>query len=214
MTREQLFANLEKQHPVLTGAIPAINDLCDKLIALFDRGGRLFIAGNGGSMADAQHIAGELIKSFECKRKLAAEDKKLFQGLPAGSQIADQLENGFPVYVLGLNHSLTTAILNDFEADHLEFAQELWVLGNKHDLFLGISTKGKAKNILHGMAVAKAKGMFTVAFTGKAPNPMTDLADLSISMPDTLTANIQEMQQIMYHAVSRIIESHYFKNSK
>jgi D-sedoheptulose 7-phosphate isomerase len=197
MTREQLLIKLEKQYPVLKGVIPSIREFCNKLIEVFNQGGRLFIAGNGGSMADAQHMTAELIKSFECSRNLSQEDKKLFSRFPDGSRIAAHLENGLPVVVLGLNHSLTTAILNDFEEPHMEFAQELWVLGNKSDLLLGISTKGKAKNILNAMIVAKAKGMLITAFTGNSPNPMCDLADIAIGLPDTSTANVQEIQQIV-----------------
>jgi D-sedoheptulose 7-phosphate isomerase len=213
MIREQLLANLTKQYPVIQDAVPSIREFCDKLIAVFNQGGRLFIAGNGGSMADAQHIAAELIKSFECGRKLSQAQRKLLLELPDGAGIANQLENGLPVFVLGLNHSLTTAILNDFEEAHLEFAQELWVLGTKNDLLLGISTKGEAKNILYAMSVARAKGMSVTAFTGKSPNPMSERADISLCLPDATTAVIQEMQQIVYHTICRIIEAHYFKNN-
>ena len=214
MNMDKILTDLQKRHPITKNSIPSIREFGFKLIETFDKNGKLFIAGNGGSMADAQHIGGELIKSFEYKRNLSSVQKELFHQVEGGPDIAAQLENGVPVYVLGLNHSLTTAILNDFEKPHLEFAQELWVLGTEGDMLLGISTKGRAKNVINAMKVAKAKGMFITAFTGKTHTEMHEIADLSIHVPDTLTSNIQELQQIIYHTFSRIIESHYFSANK
>jgi D-sedoheptulose 7-phosphate isomerase len=105
---------------------------------------------------------------------------------------------------------LSSAILNDFEVPNLEFAQELWVAGSRLDVFLGISTSGQAKNVYNAMIVAKAKGIFAVAFTGESPNPLCDLADLSIQVPAVETSRVQELQQVVYHAFCKMMEARFF----
>ena len=116
-----------------------------------------------------------------------------------------------PTVALGCNPSLTSAIGNDFRAPHLELAQELWVCGEKRDAFLGISTSGKSINVCYAMAVSKARGMLTCALTGPAPNPMSDSADLSITVPGGRVADIQELHRAVYHAVCRLIEADGFR---
>ena len=168
------------------------------------------IAGNGGSMADAQHIAGELMKSFVQRRSLSSQQKQAFDRSGDAKIIADNLQNGFPVWVLGLNAALTSAILNDSTIPHMEFAQELWAAGSRYDVFLGISTSGKSKNVYNAMIVARAKQIFTVAFTGEDPNPLCEIADLSIQVPATRTDQIQELQQVVYHAFCKTIEAEFY----
>ena len=197
-------------HPQLRVCEPFVARFCDRLTACFKGGGKLIIAGNGGSMADAQHIAGELSKSFVEQRALSPQQKRTFTGLNNGTTIADNLQNGFPVWVLGLNAALSSAILNDFETPYMEFAQELWVAGSSQDLFLGISTSGQAKNVFNAMVVAKAKGIFAVAFTGQSSNPLCDLADLSIQVPATETSRVQEFQQVVYHTFCKTMEARFF----
>ena len=207
----QIIENVKSKYPQLHDVWPSVIQFCDMCIQTFEEGHKLIITGNGGSMTDAQHIAGEMMKSFECKRPLTSDEKTAFYQYPDGLQIAEKIENGFPVLVLGLNHSLTTAILNDFSEAHLEYAQELWVLGEKGDIFLGISTSGKAKNVIAAMITAKAKGLYTVAFTGEGQNSMTNLADLSLCMPSSRTLEVQELQQIVYHTFCRMMEAHYYE---
>lgn len=198
------------KYPALGKTSPALLTFCEKMITLFKRGGRLFIAGNGGSAADAQHIVAELMKSFERKRPLSDKEKALFNGLPDGNKLACHLENGFPAIALGLNHSLTSAIWNDFRESHLEFAQELWVLAKKGDALLGISTSGTAKNVFYAMLTARAKGLYAVSFTGNKPNRLKEIADLALLVPSNWTAEVQQMQAIVYHTFCRILEKHFF----
>ena len=207
---ENIIAEMIEHHPQLNVCGQSIVSFCEKVTTMVKQNGKLIIAGNGGSMADAQHIAGELMKSFVRRRSLSSQQKEVFHDVSNGNTIAEHLQNGFPVWVLGLNAALTSAILNDFTIPHMEFAQELWVAGSGHDVFLGISTSGKSKNVYHAMVVAKAKHIFTVAFTGQTPNPLCDIADLSIQVPATRTDQIQELQQVVYHTFCKTIETEFY----
>jgi D-sedoheptulose 7-phosphate isomerase len=207
---DSFIAEMIEAHPQLTVCKASTVAFCDRLASCFQGGGKLLIAGNGGSMADAQHIAGELSKSFLERRALAPQQRKAFADLNSGAAIADNLQNGFPVWVLGLNASLSSAILNDFETPHMEYAQELWVAGSSQDLFLGISTSGRAKNVYNAMVVAKARKIFAVAFTGQSSSPLCEIADLSIQVPATETSQVQELQQVVYHTFCKTMEARFF----
>jgi D-sedoheptulose 7-phosphate isomerase len=210
LVEDGFIVEMVEGHPQLRVCEPFVARFCDRLTACFKGGGKLIIAGNGGSMADAQHIAGELSKSFLERRALAPQQKRAFADLNNGATIANSLQNGFPVWVLGLNASLSSAILNDFKVPHMEFAQELWVAGSSQDLFLGISTSGQAKNVYNAVVVAKAKKIFAVAFTGQSSNPLCDLADLSIQVPARETSPVQELQQVVYHTFCKTMEARFF----
>jgi D-sedoheptulose 7-phosphate isomerase len=180
------------------------------MASIFEAGGKLLVAGNGGSAADAQHIVAELMKSFEMKRPQSGRSELQLENLPHGSTLAKHLEPGLPAVALGLNHSLTSAIGNDFETPHLEYAQELSVLGTAGDALLAISTSGRAKNVLYTIVTARAKGIFVVALTGADPGEMAQLADLTLSVPATRTAEVQELQEVIYHGLCRALEQYFF----
>ena len=199
-----------ERHPVLEEAIPEFERLCGKMAAIFEASGKLLVAGNGGSAADAQHIVAELMKSFEMKRTRSDLSELQLENLPYGSTLAKHLEPGLPAIALGLNHSLTSAIGNDFEEPQLEYAQELSVLANAGDALLAISTSGRAKNVLYTMVAARAKGLFVVALTGADAGEMAELADLTLSVPAPLTAEVQELHEVIYHGLCRVLEQHFF----
>ena len=201
------------RHPVLEATIAEFERLCEKTASIFEAGGKLLVAGNGGSAADAQHIVAELMKSFEMKRTRSDLSELQLEHLPHGSTLAKHLDPGLPAVALGLNHSLTSAIGNDFGEPHLEYAQELSVLANAHDALLAISTSGRAKNILYAMVVARAQGLFVAALTGEDPDEMADLADLTLSVPATRTAEVQELHEVIYHGLCRALEQHFFGTS-
>lgn len=174
---------------------------------------KLMICGNGGSFADAQHIAGELSKSFEMKRRSDFRVREELRNLPNGPLIADALEEGIPVHVLGLNSSLTSAISNDFEAPAMEYAQELFVFGREHDVFLGISTSGNARNVCNACLTAGAMGVFTIGFTGPCGGKLADISELCVRVPGKSTREIQEHQQPVYHIFCRMVEARFWKES-
>jgi D-sedoheptulose 7-phosphate isomerase len=174
----------------------------------------LFLCGNGGSFADCLHISGEMLKSYERKRGLSPAERALFTDLPHGGLLADALERGFPVIVLGLNHSLRSAVENDIPVPNIGFAQELYALGRKDDVLLGISTSGNAKNIAYAVTTAKAIGMKTIGLTGQVGGHLAQHVDIAIRVPKTMTNRIQEQHQLVYHALCSIIEAHYFRELK
>lgn len=184
------------------------------IVDCFDNGGKLFVCGNGGSFADSLHISGEMMKSFQRNRNLTPQDRQKFRDLPGGNRLAGALEYGFPVIVLGLNHSLKSAIENDIAEPYIGFAQELFALGKEGDVLLGISTSGNAKNVSYAVTTAKALGISTIGLTGTSGGKLAQLADITICVPADTTHRIQELHLHVYHTLCAIVEAHYFKALK
>ena len=208
----QILINLIDKFPELSATIPDILKIYLKIIKCFDSHHKLFLCGNGGSFADAMHISGEMLKSFERKRKLSAKDRQAFTNLPYGKELVEGLEYGFPVIVLGLNHSLFSALENDNPMRYIGFAQELYALGQKGDILIGISTSGNAKNVLYAVSTAKAKNLTTIGLTGEKGGQLANLVDISIKVPHKSTNKIQELHLPVYHTICAIVEAHYFKD--
>lgn len=202
------------QNPALQDQLPDILKAFNYLVAGFIKQGTLFVCGNGGSFADAIHIAGELMKSFERKRPLPEADRAKLHDLPFGLELAEALEAGFRVQPLGLNPSLTSALENDVAARYIMFAQELSVLGRTGDMLLGISTSGNAKNVSMAMTVARAKDMKTIALTGQGGGQLFQQSDLSIRVPATRTFLVQEYHIAVYHLLCAMVEAYWFKTRK
>jgi D-sedoheptulose 7-phosphate isomerase len=131
------FDELVLRYPVLAGLRFEIDTTYDILSSCYRRGGTIFIAGNGGSKADADHIAGELLKGFLKKRPLSSAAKKTFRKYAGGMELADMLQEGIPAVSLG-NGALSTAIINDIGGDYI-FAQQLYAIGCEYDVLIGIS---------------------------------------------------------------------------
>ncbi len=217
-----------KQHPDIVQIIidfmdckPELKTVINNLIKCymtivqcFDHNGKLFLCGNGGSFSDSLHLSAEMLKSFERKRNLIDSDKEKFQNLPDGQVLAEALEYGFPVIVLGLNHSLKSAVENDIPVPYIGFAQELFALGRKGDVLLGISTSGNAKNVTYAVSTAKAIGMKTIGLTGQHGGQIAQMVDIAIRVPANMTNRIQELHLYIYHTLCAMIEAHYFKEKK
>ena len=156
LKEKQFIEQMLRKDSSLSGALPNALLAFDMLVKGFEAGHTLFLCGNGGSCADCMNIAGELMKSFLLRRHLSVSSKADFSGLEFGDVLAENLEYGLACIALGFNHSLNSAILNDSGMSELQFAQELYVLGKKRDILLGISTSGNAPNVLHAVTVAKA----------------------------------------------------------
>lgn len=177
----------------------------------FDNGGKLLVAGNGGSAADSEHIVGELMKGFEKPRKLSREYKELLESIDPemGKVLGDILQGGLPAIALDGHIALSTAYMNDCEP-LLCFAQQLNGYGNNKDVFLGISTSGNSKNILYAAIVAKAKGMKVVGLTGAKDSKLASIADVTIRSPQTRTYMIQEHHLPIYHCLCLMLEERFF----
>jgi D-sedoheptulose 7-phosphate isomerase len=170
----------------------------------FRRGGKMLLCGNGGSAADAEHWAGELLKGFVHKRPLNQENQ---HGLPA--QLALKLQGGLPAIPLTGFVSLGTAFANDVDPQ-LVFAQLVWVLGRPGDLLVGISTSGNARNVCAAMEVAKARGLVRVGLSGKNGGRLFSSCDLCVRAPVNKTYLIQELHLPIYHCLSLMLEDEFF----
>ncbi len=210
----QIVIDTMQQHPEIESVIHDLIQAYRLIVECFDAKGKLFLCGNGGSYADAMHIAGEMAKSFKRQRHLSPKDRNKFRDLTEGQVLADALEYGFPVIVLGLNNSLKSAIENDIPVPYIGYAQELFSLGRAGDVLIGISTKGNAQNVLYAVTTAKALGMGTIGLTGDLGGKLAQDADVAIRVPAQTTERIQEWHQIVYHALCAMVEAHYFKEPK
>lgn len=203
---------LIERYPALAVCEKDIRAAASAIIDSYKAGGKLIVAGNGGSAADSDHITGELLKSFVKKRK---PDQKFLDALSAidpdtGSYLSDKLQGSLPAIALTNNSALMTASLNDVDGNVL-FAQQVMGFGKKGDVFLGISTSGNSKDVIYALAVAKALGVKTVALTGKTGGKCKELADISIVVPENETFKIQEFHLPVYHALCLTIEEYFWK---
>ena len=212
MTVYERIDELIKRYPVLLTVRDDINAFYKTLKECYDNGGKLLIAGNGGSCADAEHIVGELMKGF-CKRRAVSDEfkaKLIEADSENGEEIAGKLQGGLPAMALSNHQALNTAFANDVDADFY-YAQQVYGYGKKGDVFLGISTSGNAKNIMYAAAVAKAKGMKVLGLTGKTGGSLAKAADVSIIVPEEETYKIQELHLPIYHAICLMLEDTYFE---
>lgn len=174
-------------------------------------GGKLLIAGNGGSAADSEHIVGELMKSFEKPRSLSEKYKEKLKSIDfeRGKTLSDKLQGGLAAIALDGHIALSTAYMNDCEP-LLCFAQQVNGYGNEKDVFLGISTSGNSENIIYAAIVAKAKGMKVIGLTGAKESKLSEIADVTIRSPQTRTYMVQEHHLPIYHCLCLMLEERFF----
>lgn len=179
---------------------------------LYKNGGKLLIAGNGGSAADAEHIVGELMKGFKLSRKLQADfaDKLIKENFEFGTVLAENLQGALPAIALDGHPALSTAYMNDCEPI-LCFAQQVYGYGKAGDVFLGISTSGNSKNILYAATTARAKGMKVIGLTGAKNSKLDQMCDVCIKVPQTETYKIQELHLPVYHCLCLMLENEFFE---
>ncbi|MFA5507969.1 MAG: D-sedoheptulose 7-phosphate isomerase [Vulcanimicrobiota bacterium] len=145
------------------------------------QGGKILFAGNGGSAADAQHLAAELVGRFE-------------------------RANGFPALALTVDTSCLTALANDFGFEQV-FSRQVLALGNPGDLLVGITTSGGSPNVVAALEAARKKGMKTLALTGETGGPAEALSDLCIKVPSPRTCRVQEIHLSLGHVWCEMVES-------
>lgn len=207
-----------KEIDVLVERYPQLTCIADDLYASYKviedsykKGGKLLIAGNGGSAADAEHIVGELMKGFKLPRKVedtfAASLCEINEEL--GSVLAQNLQGALPAIALDGHSALSTAYMNDCEP-LLCFAQQVNGYGKEGDVFLGISTSGNSKNILYAAVTARAKGMKVIGLTGDKNSKLEQMSDVCIRVPQTETYVIQELHLPVYHCLCLMLENEFF----
>lgn len=199
------------RYPQLIVAKDCIVEAYQILEESYTNDGKLLVAGNGGSAADAEHIVGELMKGFVNPRKLEAEysDALITVNKELGRVLSENLQGALPAIALDGHLALTTAYLNDCEP-LLCFAQQVNGYGRKSDVFLGISTSGNSRNILYAATVAKAKGMKVIGLAGEKDSKLSEISDTCIQVPETETYKIQELHLPVYHCLCLMLEDTFF----
>ena len=202
---------LAERYPVLDVVKDDVRKAYELLEACYEQGGKLLIAGNGGSCADAEHIVGELMKGFVKRREVSDSFAECLRSADEvrGAELAKKLQGGLPAIALTGHAGLSTAYLNDVDGD-LIFAQQTYGYGRPGDVLIGISTSGNAKNVMYAMTVAKALGMKTIGLTGKDGGALKREADVSVVVPETETFKIQELHLPVYHALCLMLEERFF----
>ena len=163
----------------------AVEIAANAVVEAYRNGHRALLAGNGGSAADAQHIAGELVSKFYFER-------------PAIDAVA-----------LTTNTSILTAIGNDLGYEVL-FSRQVEAMGHKGDVFIGISTSGNSKNIVKALEVCKERGIYTIGLTGESGGAMKPLCDLCIQIPSSETPRVQEAHMMIGHIICCLVEEELF----
>jgi D-sedoheptulose 7-phosphate isomerase len=204
--------------PQLIERYPRLGPLKDDIASVFEMiaqtfssGGKLLIAGNGGSAADAEHIAGELMKTFVKKRKLpdsfVSDIEKVDPEI--AQYLVPRLQPGLPAIALTGHNSLNTACINDVDGN-ITFAQQVYGYGKEGDILLTISTSGNSKNILYAAAAAKAKKIKVAALLGGNGGKLKSLAEVSIIAPESEPFKVQELHLPIYHCLCLMLEDRFF----
>jgi D-sedoheptulose 7-phosphate isomerase len=162
--------------------LPDAQLLADRLCEALGRGGKLLTFGNGGSAADAQHFAGELLGRFRDTRR------------------------PLPAIALSTDPSVVTCIANDFSYDDL-FARQVSGLATHDDVVVGISTSGRSPNVVNGLRAARDAGALAVAWTGADPGPAGEAAEMVLAVPSTTTARIQEVHTLLMHTICVAVDA-------
>jgi D-sedoheptulose 7-phosphate isomerase len=187
--RDIFLESIQVKEELLRSSLSQIVEITEIFIDCLKYGGKIILFGNGGSASDSQHIAAELVGRFKRDRP------------------------GLPAIALTTNTSILTAVSNDYGYE-IVFAKQIEALGTKNDVVVGISTSGKAKNVACAIRQAKKMGLKTVAFTGGDGGDLTKLADVSILVPSSVTARIQEAHITIGHAICEIVEQELFQEQK
>jgi D-sedoheptulose 7-phosphate isomerase len=192
--------NLIERYSALEACRSDIQHAVDLLAATFLKDKKLLLCGNGGSAADAEHWAGEMLKGFAHARPLSTSMR---QGL--ASEMAARLQWAFPVIPLTGFPALATAFGNDVEPEYI-FAQLVLALGRPGDVLAVLSTSGNSANICRAAEVARARNLPVLALTGATGGKVKALANVCICVPATLTPHIQEFHLPIYHCLSLMLE--------
>jgi D-sedoheptulose 7-phosphate isomerase len=183
---DEIEASIDVKRRTIETQAPMIVAIAERVVETFRRGGKLLLCGNGGSAADAQHIAAEFVSRFRRER------------------------HGLPAIALTTDTSILTAISNDYGYERV-FARQVEALGRPGDMVIGISTSGLSASVITAMRAARDGGMATVGFTGASGGMLVDNVDLCLCVPSHNTARIQEVHITVAHVVCEIVERTLFE---
>jgi len=209
------LTDLVERHPEL-GPVAAQLEAAFALLArTFERGGTVYVGGNGGSAADAEHIVGELMKGMERRRPVPAGTRSaLAAAAPPdfaedAAYLADRLELALRAVSLTSQTGLLTAVANDTAAD-MAIAQQVHGYGHPGDTFWALSTSGRSRNMILGAIAARAAGVSVLALTGDPGEPLGELADVWVKVPAREVVRVQELHLAVYHALCAALEEEFF----
>ncbi|MBO4670270.1 MAG: SIS domain-containing protein [Bacteroidales bacterium] len=208
-----ILDTLIERYPALATCRDSIWSAAQALVDSYAAGGKLLIAGNGGSAADAEHIVGEMMKSFVLRKKLPEGygDALVAADPDMGAFLRDNLHGALPAIALDGHVALTTACMNDFDPQ-LGFAQQVNGYGCPGDVFLAISTSGNSRNVLYAAVAARARGLKVIGLTGERPSKLDALCDICIKVPAVETFKVQEFHLPVYHCLCLMVEHHFYKD--
>ena len=195
------MSDLYERYPELEECACEIEKAIAIMVHTFKDGNKILVCGNGGSACDAEHMVGELMKSFKLPRKVTDEQ--------VSPDLREKLQGALPVISLNSQTGLMTAIANDIDADMI-FAQQIYGYAKECDLVIGISTSGNSKNVVNAIRLANDLDLVSIVLTGKDGGELKDLGIISICVPATETYKIQELHLPLYHRLCILIEEAMF----
>lgn len=193
------------RYPKLITVERDIENAVDILTNAYIKQGKLMLCGNGGSAADCQHIAGELLKRFKIKRGMNEEIRNNLRKYGVSEEYLSSICNGFPTISLVESVGFITAFMNDENIEYV-YAQEINVVGNAGDVLIAISTSGDSINVVNAAIMAKAKNIKVIALTGESGGRLREYCDILINVPEIETARIQEYHLPIYHVICEAVE--------
>ena len=201
---------LRERYPELAQCVPSIEEAYALLHAAYAAGNKVLICGNGGSMSDAEHIVGELMKSFTLRRPIPEDVRMRLESDGAeGALLAQKLEGALPAVALGAHTALTSATSNDV-GGQLAYAQQVYGLGRAGDALLVLSTSGDSENCVFAATAARVLGMRVLAMTGVGGGRLAACADVALCVPAKETYQVQEYHLPIYHALCAMLEEEFF----
>ncbi len=207
-----MLNELIERYPALSEIKDDIAKATEEIIACYENGGKVLLCGNGGSCADCDHIAGELMKGFMKKRPLSVPKKEeLTNNEPSlDDEFLSKLQCGLPAVSLPSMTAPNSAFANDVDPD-LIYAQGVLALGKAGDVLIGISTSGNSKNVCAAAKIAKATDCKVIGLTGCKGGELKEYADVCICVPESETFKIQELHLPVYHCICAMVEEYFFE---
>ncbi|MBE6651323.1 MAG: SIS domain-containing protein [Ruminococcaceae bacterium] len=192
---------LIKRYPQLKECAESIGKALDLIIDTYENGGKILLCGNGGSAADCEHIAGELLKGFMMKREVSDER------IP--NELREKLQVGLPAISLVSQSGILTAFANDVDPSMM-YAQLVYAYARENDLLVALSTSGNSGNVVNAVKTAKAIGIPVISLTGEKESLMSELSDVTIRVPEHETYKVQELHLPVYHYLCAEAEKYFF----
>lgn len=192
---------LIERYPILSQCRESIAAALKLMIETYKNGGKVLVCGNGGSAADSEHIVGELMKGFLSHRKVS--DDRIPKSL------SKYLQGALPAISLPSQCAILSAFINDVEPDMM-YAQLVYGYAREGDLVIGLSTSGNSRNIVNAVEVAKCVGARTLALTGEKESKLSEMATVTIRVPETETYKVQELHLPVYHYLCAETEKEMF----